>query len=370
VSAAGNAVVDLVAAAYEVEAPQQDWLDGLLAAVRRWLPETAGAFAAAFDVKRLDQPQILGVAMNSIPPETLSRALALVEGDGDGVAFFRSVHNGPAIGSVRTAFGSGFQQSRLCRELLSPLGLADVHYINAIDVDGFSCTLGIPVHSGHSGALARSAWLERVQVHLAAAYRLRRHLASSRCDDGDIDAILDPEGRVHHATRSADPPSRRAALRAAAVAVERARGPLGRADPGQALSLWRAMVAGEWTLVDRFERDGRRFLVARRNRPQIRGARPSAPPSSATVPGEAATPAPFDLSRREEEVVALAALGYSNKLTAYALGMSPSTVATHMKHAGTKLGARTRAEIIGGWLAHVRGERANRDASTNDDGRR
>jgi DNA-binding CsgD family transcriptional regulator len=148
------------------------------------------------------------------------------------------------------------------------------------------------------------------------------------------DAILDPMGRIHHLNQAADTASRRTALRAAAVAVERARGPLGRRDSDQALAMWRVMVMGEWTLVDHFERDGKRFLVARRNRPRPRAHR--------------------GLSARECEVVSLAALGYSNKLAAYALGLSPSTVVTHFRNACRKLGVRTRAEAVRAWLAASR----------------
>ena len=45
-------------------------------------------------------------------------------------------------------------------------------------------------------------------------------------------------------------------------------------------------------------------------------------------------------------LVAYVALGQSTKETAYALGISDTTVRVHLKHAATKLGVRTRADLL------------------------
>jgi DNA-binding CsgD family transcriptional regulator len=91
------------------------------------------------------------------------------------------------------------------------------------------------------------------------------------------------------------------------------------------LELWHALVAGRWSLLDRFESDGRRYLVARRNDDDVRD--------------------PRGLTSRERQIAARAALGHSNKLIAYELGVSPSTVATFLTRALKKLGCATRAEL-------------------------
>ena len=85
-------------------------------------------------------------------------------------------------------------------------------------------------------------------------------------------------------------------------------------------------MAGRWSLVDRFERDGRRFIVARSN--------------------EHALPDPRALTPRERAVVHLAALGKPNKLVAYELGLADSTVASHVANAMRKLGVSTRVELV------------------------
>ncbi|MBI5481662.1 MAG: helix-turn-helix transcriptional regulator [Deltaproteobacteria bacterium] len=101
---------------------------------------------------------------------------------------------------------------------------------------------------------------------------------------------------------------------------------VGRGAPADGVAAWRALVAGRWSLVDHFDHDGRRFLVARRNDPRVR--------------------APVALTLRERQVAGYACLGHSNKLIAYELGLSPTTIATHLERAARKLGVASRPELI------------------------
>ncbi|MEO8178032.1 MAG: protein kinase [Deltaproteobacteria bacterium] len=55
---------------------------------------------------------------------------------------------------------------------------------------------------------------------------------------------------------------------------------------------------------------------------------------------------PSALSAREQQVTALAALGRSNKLIAYELGLAHATVRVLIARAARKIGARSRAELI------------------------
>jgi len=52
------------------------------------------------------------------------------------------------------------------------------------------------------------------------------------------------------------------------------------------------------------------------------------------------------LSARETEVLRLVALGHTNLEIAGQLGVSPRTVETHRAHVQSKLGVRTRAELV------------------------
>jgi DNA-binding CsgD family transcriptional regulator len=124
------------------------------------------------------------------------------------------------------------------------------------------------------------------------------------------------------------PPRAVQIIRDAAVAVDRATRQLRLRDTAEALRLWEALGDGRLTVIDSFERDGRCYLVARA-RPGAMTTRPDAP-----------------LTKREREVAAYAALGHANKLIAYQLGVSVSTVATHLMAAARKLHAPSRAALI------------------------
>ncbi|MES1208056.1 MAG: LuxR C-terminal-related transcriptional regulator, partial [Pseudomonadota bacterium] len=111
------------------------------------------------------------------------------------------------------------------------------------------------------------------------------------------------------------------------VATASAREQAKRASP-EALARWHALTRARWTLVDSFERDGKRHIVARENQPSIRGL--------------------SQMTDRERQVVAHVALGLSVKETAYALGIAYSTVRVLLRRAALKLGVGSRA----GLLAH------------------
>jgi DNA-binding CsgD family transcriptional regulator len=91
-----------------------------------------------------------------------------------------------------------------------------------------------------------------------------------------------------------------------------------------------------WTVVDEFERDGFRYQVVRR------------PVRSDEAPR---------LTRREQQALAYASQGHSNKSIAYALGVAASTVGVLLYRAAGKLGAKSRHELL---LAY---ERSQKDPS-------
>jgi DNA-binding CsgD family transcriptional regulator len=78
--------------------------------------------------------------------------------------------------------------------------------------------------------------------------------------------------------------------------------------------------------VDTYERNGKRYVVARRN--DVRLPRPDA------------------LSPRERQALGFALLGDSNKLIAYELAISASTVGVLLHRAAQKLGCHSRLELL------------------------
>jgi DNA-binding NarL/FixJ family response regulator len=137
--------------------------------------------------------------------------------------------------------------------------------------------------------------------------------------EGDLpnraEAILSPDGKVEHAQGAGEPRAARNALRAALVRIDAARSE--QVDGERSVDLWRGLVSGRWSLVEHFERDGRRYYLAQKNDPELASDR-------------ALTP-------RERQVLGYAELGNSNKLIGYALGLSSSTVATVLSRAKRKL---------------------------------
>jgi DNA-binding CsgD family transcriptional regulator len=180
---------------------------------------------------------------------------------------------------------------------------------------------------------AREHW-QRLAVHVAAAHRLRRSLG--RAGDlpgtpvGEIplnaEALLDPRRfLVTHAIGEAKDVTTLNLLQETAVRHDRARGKLRCSDPDRALQMWEGLVRGRWSLVDWFDTDGRRFILAKPNAPDM---------------GD-----PRGLTEREHQVATYAALGDTHKIISYRLGMSRSRVSTLLKSAMRKLGTKTRADL-------------------------
>ena len=91
------------------------------------------------------------------------------------------------------------------------------------------------------------------------------------------------------------------------------------------LETWHALWGGRWTLVDSFDKDGKRWLVAKEN--------------------NASSSSSDSLQPRERDVALGAAAGRSLKLMAYELGLPLGTVASTLSRVMRKLRVRSRAEL-------------------------
>jgi DNA-binding NarL/FixJ family response regulator len=162
--------------------------------------------------------------------------------------------------------------------------------------------------------------IRRLGAHIATGLRLQRILTSAAFEDPCVEAILDPDGRLQHTVGMARMRGALESLRQSVLAREGADDEAVATDPA-----WNAVLAGRWSLVDRFDSDGRRFVVAYRNPPGVLD--------------------PRRLTPREEGVTALAAIGRSNKEIAGQLGVTQSTVATLLAAALGKLGLSSRTML-------------------------
>ena len=162
--------------------------------------------------------------------------------------------------------------------------------------------------------------VRRLGAHIATGLRLQRVLGSAAFEDPSVEAILDPEGRPQHTVGMARMRGALESLRLSVLARARENDDELAADPA-----WNAVLAGRWSLVDRFDSDGRRYVIAYRNPPGVLD--------------------PRRLTPREEGVVALAAIGRSNKEIAGELGVTQSTVGTLLAGALAKLGLASRTML-------------------------
>ena len=143
-------------------------------------------------------------------------------------------------------------------------------------------------------------------------------------------------------------PELRASIRRIVAHEARREKPSLTMDESQCVSAWEAVCSGTWSLVDAFDHQGQRFLVAKTNRD---------------------TPDPRQLSPQERQVAEFLAQGLSNKLIGYELGLSTSRAGTLVGRVQQKLGAATRAEAIQRIhaLHRVRGRALSHAMSGSDD---
>jgi DNA-binding CsgD family transcriptional regulator len=180
----------------------------------------------------------------------------------------------------------------------------------------------------------RDRW-QMLAAHLSAGLRLRRALADARSESPSeaeslpcgAHAVLDANTfGVTDAVQDTQVPDSLQAVRDAAIRMDRARGRLRRDDPQEALEIWWALLKGRWSMVEWFDTDRRRYILAVPNAPRVLD--------------------PRGLTKRESQVVAYAAMGESHKLVAYRLGISRSRTSSALSSAMRKLGVKTQPELV------------------------
>jgi DNA-binding CsgD family transcriptional regulator len=317
--------IDVVEAAYDLGGNESDWLDRLARLAQPELDVGLGILAWTARLTEDRKVRIDSVASAGAKPgfEPLLRTVTDQLGDPELRATY---HSGRVVSTASEAFsalGIDLETWPAFKPVLE-YGMRDFLVVQGVDPGGFACNFGaILPRAAHSNGATARRW-RAVSVHVLAALRLRTSLEALSVETAD--AVLAPDGRCLHA---GDTHAKRAALgtfREAVKRIDRARGTLRRTDADGALSLWKGLVAGRWSLVDHFDTDSRRLLVARRNDPDI--------------------VEPRALTRRERQVVAYLAVGHSLKHIAYALGLAESTVSRARRSAMQKLRCPTVAKLM------------------------
>jgi DNA-binding CsgD family transcriptional regulator len=319
-------LIDVVETAYDLRSDDRTWLKNLLVAAAPYLDVGRGIVGMYYDASSSRHVRVWHPT--DVGETTLPMKIRL----GREVFLGRESQTAAWIARGPTTVGS-------MSDVLRQIGTLETIQ-PWINLSGHGDYLGIRACDGHHRGVAFAVchaapfspsqstcrrW-SRIAAHIAAAYRLRRSLHVAEVDPliDDGDAVLDASGRCHHAVSDAQ--DVRDELKRAVLEMDRARGSARKSDIETALSLWRGLVDGTWSLVERFDSDGRRFLIARRNEPGVLD--------------------PRGLSLREKQVVSFAAMGHSSKLIAYELGIEKSTVSSHLTAAMHKLGVDNHVALV------------------------
>ena len=308
-----------IEATYALELDDERWIQGVAAATREVWGRPGSTLSGFYDASDLHNFRPLRVVTEGVSEELAA-------------AFFGSLrYASPAL------VGRLYRRSlagtlRVVAPELSPSleetklhGVVDSMGFFGSEPDGFGCSVTISMSAVHLPGRDELDIYRRMACHLAAAFRCRRRLHAQGAPGAQVDlsagaeAVLDPSGKVLHAEGPAKEPAAQERLKEAVKrrAEDRVR------DPVAALVQRAPLEDARWTLVSTSEA---RYVVARENQVQARG-----------LP---------TLSERERQVVALLALGHTTKEIAYALGIAASTTRVLLARAGTRLGGRTRDELI------------------------
>jgi DNA-binding CsgD family transcriptional regulator len=323
-------VVGVIEAAYAREPNDASWIRRLTEVAGPALDQGLGVFAGLYDTNdghqmRVEPVHAVGACAKIDVTGLFREAYAPME-----PALMRFLFNNGPVGS------GGRQRAGMSLETFNahPATVISATKTGGMFTDCLGVISGNPAGPGclimapfRVSVRARARTCElwtRIAAHLAAAVRLRRGVAAHEAPR--VEAVLSPSGRVEHAEGVAREADARSALSFGASRMDRARGSLRRRDPHEAVALWSALVEGRWSLVEHFDHDGRRYVLARRNET-----------SAAKLRG---------LTFLERQVLTLAAMGHTNKLIAYQLGISLSAVAMRLSRAAKKLGVRTRVQLM------------------------
>lgn len=326
------AAIDVVEAAYDLERAAGDWLPNLLRVGDSLFEHGLGYYGLiAAGATEAGVPKVAQVQTAPGAEDLPIRVGKSAQECASEVAGFSE----SLVGRLALVSELRDRWPRSCESLTRHVGCADFLSLSCGDPDFQGLVIAIPSRERiRLTRRQRQVW-EMIGVHVAAGNRLRRGSVEVEDTKGtpitqmplNAEALLDPkkfvvsqaEGLARNDTASGT-------LREAARGVDKARSSLRKQDPEEALRIWKGLVRGRWSLVDWFDTDGRRFVLAKPNPPNI---------------GD-----PRGLTEREAQVATFAARGESLKLISYRLGLSESHISKLLKDAMRKLGAKTQAQLV------------------------
>jgi DNA-binding NarL/FixJ family response regulator len=312
----------LLEASYDVGAPTMEaWLAAVLTQVARLLePDVA-----------------IGMLVGSYTPSTFDIMNMATNGPASLRDWFDGVHRQAPPEFVNLVYKSGSALLSASRDTwpkfpalrAEAARLSEGRIQDVISVAGHTGLGHVVTVAALCPKLTSVTALERVRwpraiAHIAAGLRLylsfERALESPR-----VEAVLDPAGHTRDAKPVAQSQRKRQLLREAVRRIDGARTSAGRKDVTSSLRAWQGLIEGRWSLVDHFDSDGKRFILAVKNDPEH--------------------PDPRGLTAQERQVATFLGLGQSTKSIAYTLGIAEAAVSAHVSRAKHKVGLRSRAEL-------------------------
>jgi DNA-binding CsgD family transcriptional regulator len=315
--------IAVLEASYSLDGDESTWLAGLLDCIARehWPERTSAAFT--FDLNAT------GVVVGDVrvhgPPEVYDRVRATMR-NASAEGIDRIFRTDRVVGTMTEfVFNQLPDDEAMFRE--TNAGIApDILGVVAHSGAGRGVVVNLVLDAPRVSTPAERRRWTRCAAHIGAGMRLRALAPQLATLDGaPIEAVFDGGGKLHDAREGATSKTAREKLRNAVLQIDRARSALGRQDCDAAMAAWEGLVSGRWSLIDRFDSDQRRFVVAVRNDPQF--------------------PDPRGLSQRERQVAEYAGLGRSAKEIAYLLGVSAASVENSLRRVQAKLGLGSRVEL-------------------------
>ena len=300
---------ELVARAYDLDVEPRRWFARMVGMFRCHLDTGHGVFGV---LARVDRPAVLHAHLERAHP--ITRHLIYL---GAPLVLRRAP---PAFVAATSSDLFGVRPTlRFSAPFGTLLPALDCAGLWGVDGAGLRIMIGSSRTDAGRARPVEHRLARGVLPHVAAALRLRRSLTGLGLDTASAEAIFDSNGRCMNAQGMGEPASAREALRQAVLRMERDRACSSDEDAREAL------LDGRWSLVDRFESDGRRFIVAYRNPPGVLD--------------------PRRLSARERDVAARIAQGKSHGAVAGELGISASTVGSVAMAVVNKLGLGSAREL-------------------------
>lgn len=324
-------LIDVVEASYDLGASDAEWLPTLLKTAAPILDRGMGCLASLTVRLSNGELGVTQMAMEDAASDLPAKFGFGIQEAGQEVA----VSTAAWAGRITTLYERRREVPKGYAALTKHLDCRDILGVWALDPNLAGVNVSMPSKDVIRLTKSERLRLDMVTVHITAGGRLRSALSSPSSHAAVpatelplySEALLDPRRFVvSEAAEGAKDTGVLKKIREAAVRVDRARGKLRRSDPEEALKLWHGLVRGRWSLVDWFDTDGRRFVLAKPNAPNL---------------GD-----PRGLTEPELQVATYAARGETGKIIGYRFGLSPQRVSVLLKSARRKLGAGTQAQLV------------------------